>query len=354
LGILLCVACLCFFKDETFNFVKEYKNQCILLFFFVLFGIVFSELPRKSVKGGYDFLRGMSLIIPAYLSARLYSEKKVNFEKITLFVILSFSVLLLLFMALFVFNDSFPTFYLYLAGTSASLFGNIHNLVNGTAALLLLCICLVLHSGLNSTMKSALYVCSAFLFFVIVVCRSEGAYLALIFTGFAYVYLHASKWRKAILVVSAALVVGLISLFVFPELYKEYIGIPLGGFEARSRIYRSVLLAFWESPWVGHGINTYKYLPAGKEFKLLFPHQIILECLFSTGFFGLALVCSFYYFILRNVISPVKEQNFLQIFGFLLFVYLIAKGMTDAKYFGYYFSGLIAISIGFMLSTKKI
>lgn len=355
-AIVLLICAFCFYWENCKRFIERNKKSIYLLGLSLIIGIVFSKLPGKSTKGMYDFLRGIILILPALICVKMYAENKAGFEKISASVAIFFSLMLSLFPLFYFINNPKIPMWAYIYRNAGTAFGNVHNLINGTAILMLFCFALVLWSSLSLHWKWPLILCvlaeTAFLY----VCRSEGAYLALFFCVLGYLFFLKKTLQKWVLALFVGVLFFYISLFVAPEFYHHNIHFSLGGFSARSDIYASTLQAIMDSPWVGYGINTYKYLSIGQpqELKnnLLFPHQIFLEALFSLGIVGMSFLLWSLIRLLKGTVNPVLSKNFLHGFGFLAFIFLLGKGMTDAKFFGFYFSGLLGMSLGFMLSTK--
>jgi O-antigen ligase len=187
----------------------------------------------------------------------------------------------------------------------------------------------------------------------LVLCESEGAYLALFWSLLGALFYLKRPLRQVIAIVFIVILTLFVSLFVYPQFYHDNVPFSLGGVAARSHIYHATVAAVLDSPIVGYGINTYKYISAGQppsgKHNFLFPHQIILEMLFSVGVVGTLLLSFSFILLLKKTINPFGRKHVISIFGFLALTYLIGKGMTDAKLFGFYFSGLISMSLGFFM-----
>lgn len=352
-GLILLALSVYFFRGECYQFIIQNKKALGLLFTALVLGIVFSELPAKSIKGTYDFLRGFVLIFPAAICAWLYPEYKNFFEKSGALITLGGSILLGLFSLSFSTLSNESSFKTYIYKFAGTYFGNVHNLINGVAFLFLFCITLLVWSSLSKPWKLSLCLCFSGMLLFLYFCQSEGTYLAFLLSLLVYLFLMKKHWRRAVSLLLVLISVFYILLFMFPVFVQHTVSFSLGGVSARSQIYSSVINAVLDAPLFGYGINTYKYISAGQvsqiDFAYLFPHQILLEALFSFGFVGFfCFILSFVYFF-RNIHIAAISKNLIHVFGLLSLIYLLGKGMTDGKLFGFYYSGLLGMSSGFLL-----
>ncbi len=356
-GMLLVVLTFCLYTNECYQFYSQNKKSLWLLLIALLIGIVFSELPKKSIKGSYDFLRGFSLVLPAFICVQLSSKYKKSFEKTGAVIALLGSMLLLLFsLNFFRVAGSIP-FHRYLYIVGGEKFGNVHNLINGVTLLMLFCLVLLLWSSLNGYWNWLFGLCFVGTLIFLIQCRSEGTYLALSLSLLVYLFFYKKWLQKWVVLVIFLQLIFFTSLFVCPEFYHKKIDVSLGGYITRSHIYSATVSAITESPLIGYGINTYKYIPIGQPEQVahafLSPHQIVLEMLFSFGLIGsFCFILSFYHFLKVN--NPVLSNNIIQVFGFLSLIYFLGKGMTDGKLFGFYFSSILGMSLGFISCRKDV
>lgn len=356
-GLLLIVLTFCLYPNECYQFYNHNKKAFLLLLMALLIGIIVSELPIKSIKGDYDFLRGFFLVFPAYVCVQLSLKYKKSFEKAGGIIALIGCALLLLFsLDLFITSGAIPfQRYVYIVGGEK--FGNVHNLINGVAFLMLFCFVLLLWSSLSGFWNWIFGLGFVGTLIFLIQCQSEGSYLALSLSFVVFLSFYKKRLQRLALFVLFIHLIIFISLFVYPEFYHKNVSASLGGVQARAYIYSATVNAIAESPLVGYGINTYKYVSAGQpeqiSHTIISPHQIILEMFFSLGLVGsFCLLMSFYCFLRVN--NPVLSNNIVQIFGFLILTYFLGKGMTDGKMFGYYFSSILGMSLGFISYHKDV
>ena len=354
-GAFLLLAAGLFYFSSCKLFFLENKKPIILLIASLLVGVVFSELPQKSIKGSYDFLRGLSLIFPAFVCSQMYPRYKEFFEKLGTTIVLLGAGALIYFSLPYLKGNS-SSFLQYSYHHAGILFGNVHNLINGVALLMLFGTVLLLFGTHRVVNKITILSCVILFFVLLILFRSEGTYLGLLFSAFAYVFFLKKKMRVPVLLLSSGMLCGLISLFALPNFYKDNVHFSFGGGAARSDIYSAIVPAIGNSPWVGYGINTYKYLDIGQTksigHTLLFPHQIFLEVLFSLGFIGATFFLLSLISYLKKVGNPLYGRNILCVLGLLAGTYLLIKGMTDGKIFGFYYSGIFGMSLGFLYGGR--
>ena len=123
----------------------------------------------------------------------------------------------------------------------------------------------------------------------------------------------------------------------------------------RKEIYRETLALVFEQPWLGHGVNTFKYVSGiqlGTE-PLIMPHNIYLELLFSLGITGSALFVGGIAAVFASCrvqaddrAQPSKAKRFLRLLGLALFVYVAVRGLVDLKLFSYGVFSIVAIALG--------
>lgn len=306
-----------------------------------------SELPVRSVKGVFDFFRGMIVLVPIHWALRHHQQ---FFGKaIRNCLVVSIVVTLGIYFAAWssgdlhqqrhvlgvIFNqyNNFGTgagilclsagvFSWRLWGRSQWL-GVLFGLMSGVG------LCLVLLSGSRGSLLSTVV--------------GLGALFCLIF--------HQYLWR----LVAAGFVFTAALLYAFkidvlgnwvPALARP------GNFSSyRFEMYSALLSDWWEhGRYFGLGPNTYKYLNYGQVLndRQVMPHNIYLEAFTSLGLVGFTfLLISFLVLILRvNLKNLIKYP--MCILGATLLIFFLSRGMTDLKFWSTYLPGELFLCYGLM------
>lgn len=305
------------------RFFKKYFFVPLFLLLGLAFGLVFSLDPIQSFFGSFERQQGLvsylyyfvwALLIFINLMLSTESVLARRLRSIILTASLS-GFLVALYGILQIFNIDFfnwpePP---YLTGRTMSTFGQ----PNFLASFLLLIIPLsayLVYFFKNFYIRFFfalnLFLQVACLFFT----ASRGGLLAFFFvlTLGVFIILFTSRLaiRWKIIIISLTVLVGLSGLaameFATPGRFKESFDLKRGSLAARVFFFQAAADAIWQKPIFGYGLENsaevfikyyerdwalYGQVSANADRA----HNLILDILLTSGFFGLALFCAWYY-----------------------------------------------------------
>jgi O-antigen ligase len=321
----------------------------------LLLGILSSDQPARSVKGVYDIVRGFGLFfVASVLVARSAGAQVLTSARLT-FSLLAFLILgIALAMAA---HDG----QLWLRGNRLlqEHIGNLHEFANLAVIVALVLACL---RGVMRQPKVLVTVALLAACVTVFVTTSKGNILALLF---CLSLIFCVTKRKYLAVWLAVLL-----MFVLSYAYVAFLsaGDCLAGWcpgetlVIRKQIYRETLALVFEQPWLGHGLNTFKYVSGirlGHE-ALIMPHSIYLELLFSLGIIGTILfvagLAAVFGTCQRHTDAERRQpeaERFLRLFGLVLFVYVAVRGLVDLKLFSYGVFSIMAIALALMCARRS-
>jgi O-antigen ligase len=327
------------------GFYQQYRMAVWAVLALIVINALAARVPGRALSGGYELLRSMSLMIPAFLIVTQV-ERRLAFAWMKAFVILATLASGALYF--WYFGQRSVMYSLYRWGDLH--FGNVHNIIN-VSALSVLCLVVILTRERGRLQRALFGVLLLFALWFQWVLKSEGTLLAFVLCVFAWV---AMRFGGAVRVLAlTGLVVGVggyVLQMLWPDAVRAALGIRLGGFEIRSILNARVLELVAQQPWLGYGMNNFKDLPeaAIKGRAFLYPHQIYLEALFSFGVLGSALFGAMFYWIFRHTSRQVVLTDPLAMLGFLGAVYMAGKGVTDMKLIDLQPLGIFMIAAAFM------
>ncbi|GAB4564157.1 MAG: hypothetical protein Tsb0017_23750 [Geothermobacteraceae bacterium] len=327
--------------------IASYRAEAVLLFLVLVLGIAFSQLPSKSLKGSYDFLRGAVFFFPVlYLAGQERERLKKGF-----WPTLCGGLVLLLAAAAWAWSEGNGS----LRGFQKQLIlsfrhYNVFATCVATVGVFAAAGALFGRSGKFSSWLGCLLLCiSAILTFIT---GSRGSFVALLIVAALGCYLRFRNLRKWLLAGGSALIAVLVALVA-----SGWLGEHVSAWHRRGDFTAGRLKLFgaiWDavatqSPATGFGINTYKYLDIAQPLKksVVLPHNVLLESLFSLGLVGtLALIILAVLLIRRLRTEPVDPM--LYNVGLMLIVFYLLRGMLDMKLFSQYFPAALAFGYAMM------
>lgn len=324
-------------------------------FLIIGFGLstVFSELPVRSVKGVFDFLRGMIVLVPVHWAMRHHARFLASMTPNVL--------------VLSIFLNAGIFFVAWMSGDlhqQRQVLGNIFNQYNnfGTGAGIL---CLAAgvfswHMWGRSRLMGGLFGALAAVSLGLVLLSGSrgsllstavglGALLCLIFRQYLWKILGAGLVCTASLLYAFKMDVlgNWVPALARPGDFSSY----------RFDMYSALLSDWWHyGRYFGLGPNTYKYLDYGQVLNVrqVMPHNIYLEAFTSLGLIGFSLLLIGIWALLVKVES---KKNFLKnqmsILGITLLVFFLSRGMTDLKFWSTYLPGELFLCFGLIAFIGK-
>ncbi|NLF54767.1 MAG: hypothetical protein GX576_10325, partial [Thauera phenolivorans] len=302
-------------------------------------------LPGRALSGGYELLRCVALMLPALALVSCVERAVATRWLKALCVVLSAC-----FLALYLAHADGPHVKWEVYAWAERHFGNVHNLIN-VSALVLLGTAVITAFERKPGQRIVFGLLLVFGLWFQWVLKSEGTYLALLLCAFAWLAIRFGGVLRVIALVGlAAGVLAYVLLMSFPDVAKSAAGISLGGFEIRSVLNARIIELVAERPWLGFGMNSFKNVPeaAIDGVAFLYPHQIYLEALFSLGILGTAAFAGVLYGFFRFANRATILAEPLGMLGFLIAVYMAGKGLTDMKLVAVQPLGIILMSAVFM------
>ncbi|PIE44028.1 MAG: hypothetical protein CSA50_02280 [Gammaproteobacteria bacterium] len=326
-------------KPGLISAATRLQRQTWLLFLaFLLVGVVFSELPEKSLKGTYDCLRAALVFFVGFFfiahiaSAKTFMVKLRNFSFVVLLIVMIFYVL-----SVFTTGDVSlrENQWIY------DRWRNLHEFANFVAIDVLVLGFMVRYRGIDRTLGFCLVMAVA----ILVLTTSRGNLLAVTLSlGLVFAFGHRYRMLLWWSVVLASLV-----FFVYAFFFHS--GTCFGSFcpgytyEARKDIYQQLLWQVEVQPWLGYGLNTFKYLSGilleGKP--IVMPNSVYLELLYSVGLIGGLFLMLFVAMMLRPAHSGSSPWR---LFALTYMVYFLARGLVDFKLVSFEFLGGIFLALG--------
>ncbi|HEX4976057.1 MAG TPA: O-antigen ligase family protein [Pseudomonadales bacterium] len=323
------------------------------LLIFIGIGVFLSVMPAKSGKGAYDILRCLLLFyfIAPFLQKVSDQEllRALNYFLIPA-ALLYFSVVLWL-------QLHEGTLFIRHSELATRLFDSYHHFVSSVAlaSLLFLCLCINTRPGWPYAI-----LIGTLLFYCIFFSNSRGNSLALALVA---LFLFTYQWRSC----KQALTLSLLGfgvvlssyLYVFYWMPCPETNCNVTVFN-RQHIYHETLRLIHERPWTGYGFSVFKLISGVLEGgnKVVMPHNLLLEALYSTGLLGtLALAATLVPWFRQSGWTakrlwsastlPVQTQ-----IGLALLIYLAVRGLFDLKLVDAPAFGLLAIAMAFMYARS--
>jgi len=351
-SILFCISTSILVGNSIRENFRQTRTIWIGLLFFVIIGMVFSELPEKSTKAGYDVVR--YLILFYFITPLL---KRCTDEEV-IKSLSYFSIFISYVFLIIVIYAQYRGGSMQLRGSPLghSIWGS-HNLLStGITISLILTMCLITLRSISIKL-SVLIIFP--LIYAIAFTLSRGNILSIIVIA-TFLIFHYFKLPKSILF--GLFLIMLISycylFFIFP---CENDSCNLGIYP-RQYIYQNTLDQIIEKPIFGHGLSVFKIISGIQEggINVIMPHNLILELLYSVGIIGslifIATITAWFY---RSgwTLSLLTRSHSLPlpiIIGMSLFIYLVIRGLFDLKLVSSQTFGLLAIIYSLLYSREPL
>ena len=350
IAALFCLATYKYWTKEFARLLRETKLVWPGILIFVAIGVVGSELPEKSAKGAYDILRCIALFyfITPFLRKTSNEALLKSLHYFLLFAsFLSFAAVIWI-------QLSEQTILIRESQTGHLVFSGYHHFVNSVAVIFILAFCLTISKSLSWHWTLPIFL---LLFYCLLFSYSRGNWLAIFF-----VVTFLISYQKKVLFYSWFFLVILFYLSYYYIFYlfpcpETSCNITIFN---RQHIYRNTLELIETAPFFGFGISVFKIISEIKEagLKVVMPHNIFLESLYSVGIIGTAsLIGSFSVFIiksgwLKKTILPERPLPIHILISISLLIYLAIRGTFDLKLADSPTFGIIAISMAFLYSRK--
>lgn len=334
-GFLLLAAVLVFRRRQFVDSWRQTGPAWVLIGLAFLLGVTSSGHIEKSLLGLYEATRGVLLFFT--LTALLVEQPTETLYVSARYFFSSLAVLLLL-VALFVALQG-GTFDLRSNQVLLQHIGNLHEFAN-LAALCILALACLYWSG--ETKQHSLLLPIACASLVLLATTSRGNWIA-VGMGLSFMLLQKNYRYFWLLLVTTFLLAYLYIMFWNPAPVATRDSLA-STIDIRRTLYSDTLSLFLQSPWLGHGINTFKYTsglldPTGDAY--IMPHNIYLGMLYGWGIAG-SLIFFSGLFILLHRCSTGPHDGFLFTFGSMLLVWWFSRGLLDMNFFSFHYIGLIA------------
>ncbi|GMQ87367.1 MAG: hypothetical protein BMS9Abin08_0568 [Gammaproteobacteria bacterium] len=353
--MLLVVAVLILHRASCIGVWKKTRMGWMLIGLSLFLGVIFSDYTGKSVKGLYDAFRAAGLFFVAYAIFSNSLLKLTRKSAQMVFVVFS----LLVFTIAIGLGIQQGNFFIRTNPYLYTVIGNLHEFANLAAVTLLVLICLIVTQDPTkpALFKLVLISCAIAAGIAIVSTISKGNWLAIAFCISFILSLEKRAYFGLWKTVLAVFILTYIYLIFFYE--AECIADLCFGstFLIRKELAIETLNLFLHEPWLGHGINTFKYV-SGIEIDgipLIMPHNVYVELLFSSGLIGSLLFCLgiIYLFHRRaethgDLLFNQHENGFLHLTGKVILLYALLRGIVDMKLFSYEYLGILFATLGLL------
>ena len=313
---------------------------------------LFSELPIRSIKGVFDFLRGMIVLVPIHWALR----QQLGFFGTALRHGLVVSIIVTLGIYFVAWTSGDLHQQRHLLGV---VFNQYNNFGTGVGILCLTAGVISWHSWRRSRWLGGLFglLCGISLGLVLF-SGSRGSLLSTVVglgVWFCLAF-HQYLWR--ILVAGFVCTASLLYAFKMDVLgsWVPALARP-GNFSSyRFEMYSALLSDWWEhGRFFGLGPNTYKYLDYGQVLNLrqIMPHNIYLEAVTSLGLIGFSFFLISSLALLLRVNYGDLSKNQWSVLGATLMVFFLSRGMTDLKFWSTYLPGELFLCYGLIAFLPK-
>ena len=310
------------------NEIREKGIAALLFVVLIAMGYYFSAFPPKSIKGGWELFRSLFVFFAGGVLLSRSSEK----QTMSAFFRASWVAVIIL-VGLYFWSISQWEWRWSLRnnGVLSELISGIHEYANVAAMCLLVAACAVMYDRQYRT--PAVWALLVILVGILVVSDSRGAYAALLFCGL----LALGWWKKPFFYMFWAASLGLIVAMVWVSFFHQgdiFLGYTIPpSFMERIILYQGTWSAFLDKPWLGYGLNSFKFAPdlIGGGLDQVMPHNIYLEILFSVGLVGTTVLVVACALLLKGSVNQGADAPRLLLYrsGVLLFAYLQFRGLTE-------------------------
>lgn len=317
----------------------------------LVIGIFLSQLPVRSLKGVYDFVRGALIVVPA---TWLVQRHGFRFQRILPWVAIP-SALLLVGVSAFALSQGGAVEQ---RAVFDQWFGQYNVYGHGVGILFVTMSCICIFRWRESRLAGVfLLLLSLVLLGTVFISGSRGSLLACILTLFVSLALFRPQYTLRYVVAGCVFIGSALYLIAVCAAGKLTMWDRGGDVSAgRFEIYRVFLEAWWDNTRTfGFGPNTYKYLDIGhtSSGSIPMPHNVLLELLGSLGLLGsLVFLVGFLFFLSRISWLRVGE-DMVGLLGASILFYALVRGMFDLKLWGAYYPGLVMLALGLASSLKS-
>ena len=347
--LVILIALVCCRKQFVLAW-KHTRPSWLLIAAAMLLGLLFSDLPDKSITGFYNAARAFMLFFAVFaIFSSLHATSLL--QSATVINVTAATVISILFLVLTIAGNSlqFRNNMLLIQNI-----GNLHEFANLTAVCLLMLACLY---AANTRKKTWLLLPLSLMLTVLIFTTSKGNWISVLL---CMCYLLCRKNYRL-----AWYTVMILCLLIYTYIFFLY---PADGYmpptlentiHIRQQIYTDTLRLVSDHPWSGHGINTFKYTsgltdPTGVPYVM--PHNIVLEQLYGWGaagtllfFLGLGLL------VLTNgktTSGDTTASAFLYLSGNTLLIYCLSRGLLDLKFFSFHYLGLLLFASALIIASR--
>ncbi len=353
--MLLVVAVLILYRESCIDIWKKTRMAWMLIGSSLFLGVLFSDYTSKSVKGLYDVLRAAGLFFVVYAILSNSTLKLTRKSAQIVFVVFG----LLVFTVAIGLGIQHGNFFIRANPYLYTVIGNLHEFANLATVTLLVLICLIVTQYPTKPVLFKFALISSVIAASIAVLSttSKGNWLAI---AFCIPFIFSLKKRIYFGIwttILATFVLAYIFLIFFYEaefIAESYIG---SSFLIRKEIAIDTLNLFLHEPWLGYGINTFKYI-SGIEIRgipLIMPHNVYMELLFSSGLIGSLLFFLGIIFLFHRraethggLLFNQNGNGFLHLTGKVILLYALLHGMVDMKLFSYEYLGILFTALGML------
>lgn len=174
-----------------------------------------------------------------------------------------------------------------------------------------------------------------------------------------------SKKMKYLMGSIASIVIVFYLIFTIPFLYQfigqrfegllglmEGHGASVSGDQMRSKMIGMAFNGWLDSPFWGHGIDSFKFFNQRQTGHFYYSHNNYLELLYDLGLIGFIVYYWIYYYIYKNL----KRLNFklrkYQVLGYALLIELLIFDFGGVSY--YLVGNILLLTIAYICATLKI
>lgn len=358
LSILLFVFFFRWHIESLKPWLSKYKGGLIALSLCLLAGIIFSEMPNRSLKGFIDVFRGFIYLPLTLTLLRCFGGQLIK-RGLMFALVVIFFILLVVFLYVSVDFSSWSIVdsFRHEGLKHLNWMGTIHSPAN-TAALY--CIALLAFHPLFDRAKIAWFVSLILACAFILYSDSTGTMMALpVVVFFLLCPVRYRQHGVVFLILMISIVYGVnsyIRMYGLTDTLLDVLHLD-ASMSQRERLYLDSVELTKMHPFFGWGINTYKYVvrDTADAFVALFPHaafphNFILEIIYSLG---LVVAPAFLISVVWLIASHKAHSSIYYSFGVALLLFLLLRGYTDLKVFSVYYFGIFFSALGFMWRNQE-
>jgi len=338
LFLFLCLPII-YLRREVWFVEKDLKIAFLMLLAWGVFFTATSEIPLRSVKGGYDMLRA-AILFPI---AMLVSEYLRTWQR--------GSILSLSAMVLIALNFLYPRGDFH----SQVFFFGYHDNPNNAAVnlFLMIMLSLLIHQWRGESSRG--YKVAAAVSFLgtlagivlFIMTNSRQAWVALLIPPIFYLWVNARISIRYKLAISTVAAISFSCLLI----YFNYKGVSLS---RREEIWFGLFsLTVSNHLWFGYGLNVVKDVLTEHSIITQTAHNLFLEVFTSSGVLGLLWFLSMLVMMWSAYVRFEYKKSMLFFVGVCGFFGYFIMAMFDLKLSSYRFLGTYAFFLGLIYSQRK-